>query len=234
MKLTCYIIDDEPLAIEVLESHIGQFKELDLKGSFQNPVEAFQKLHTEPVDLLFLDIEMPELTGIEFIKSLQNPPLVIFTTAYRNFALTGFELDAVDYLLKPVTFNRFLKAISKVLRMKQLRPADIAGSNNEFLHIQAAKKTYQIPFEDIVYVESQRNKLKIVTTRTTLEIYETLTVMEDMLTNKGFLRVHRSFIIALDKLTGWSCNEVMLAEHAIPIGRSFASAVKNRLNTGVK
>lgn len=229
MKLTCYIIDDEPLAIEVLESHISSYKELELKGSFQNPVMAFQKIHQEPVDLLFLDIQMPELTGIELIRSLKDPPLVIFTTAYRDFALTGFELDVVDYLLKPVTFDRFMKAMSKVLRSNHLPPVEKKDLINDTLVIQSAKKTFQIPFEDIIYVESQRNKIKIVTTRTILEVYETLAVMEEALANKGFLRVHRSFIIALNKIDSWSGNEVTVGEHSIPIGRSFASQVKSRL-----
>lgn len=229
MKLTCYIIDDEPLAIEVLESHISSYKELELKGSFQNPVMAFQKIHQEPVDLLFLDIQMPELTGIELIRSLKDPPLVIFTTAYRDFALTGFELDVVDYLLKPVTFDRFMKAMSKVLRSNHLPPEEKKDLINDTLVIQSAKKTFQIPFEDIIYVESQRNKIKIVTTRTILEVYETLAVMEEALANKGFLRVHRSFIIALNKIDSWSGNEVTVGEHSIPIGRSFASQVKSRL-----
>lgn len=229
MKLTCYIIDDEPLAIEVLESHISSYKELELKGSFQNPVMAFQKIHQEPVDLLFLDIQMPELTGIELIRSLKDPPLVIFTTAYRDFALIGFELDVVDYLLKPVTFDRFMKAMSKVLRSNHLPPEEKKDLINDTLVIQSAKKTFQIPFEDIIYVESQRNKIKIVTTRTILEVYETLAVMEEALANKGFLRVHRSFIIALNKIDSWSGNEVTVGEHSIPIGRSFASQVKSRL-----
>lgn len=229
MKLSCYIIDDEPLAIEVLENHVANFNELDLKGSFENPVKAFHKLHKEPVDLIFLDIQMPELTGIELIKSLKNPPLVIFTTAYRDFALTGFELDVIDYLLKPVTFDRFLKAMSKVLRYKNIHPNNEENLNKDSLLIQSAKKTFQIPFEDILYVESQRNKIKIVTGKTTLEIYETLSVMEEALTNKGFLRVHRSFIIAMNKITSWCGNEVMVAEHSIPIGRSYSSEVNNRL-----
>ncbi len=173
---------------------------------------------------------MPELTGIELIKSLRNPPLVIFTTAYRNFAHTGFELDVVDYLLKPVTFERFLKAISKVLRLKDLDPGDRKDWKNNSLIIRSAKKTYQIPYEDILYIESQRNKVKIVTDKATLEIYETLSVMEEALVNKGFLRVHRSFLIALNKITSWSGDEIRVAEHSIPIGRSFASEVKNRLN----
>ncbi|MBZ9731442.1 LytTR family DNA-binding domain-containing protein [Salegentibacter sp. JZCK2] len=231
MKLSCYIIDDEPLAIEVLESYVKSFEGLEYKGGFLNPVEAFRKFHQEPVDLIFLDIQMPELTGIEFIKSLKNPPMVIFTTAFREYALTGYELNVVDYLLKPVSFNRFLQAISKVLKQKNdIQEKKVEETGNEIFMIQSNKRTIKIPSKKIIYIESQRNQVKIVTELETLSIYKTLDAIEKELKNKNFLRVHRSFIVSFDKIKSWTNNDLMVQDQLIPIGRSYASEVKKQLN----
>lgn len=228
MNLSCYIVDDEPLATEVLESYVKKFEGLECKGVFLNPVKAFRMLHEEPVDLLFLDIQMPELTGIEFIKSLKKPPMVIFTTAYREYALTGYELNVVDYLLKPVSFDRFLQAISKVLKQhSDIEEKHKGKSVKDILWIRSKNRTLKIPADTILYIESQGNKIKIVTQSETFSIYKTLDAMEKELKGKNFLRVHRSFIVSLDKINSWSTNDLIIHEHTIPIGRSYASKVKS-------
>lgn len=230
MKLSCYIVDDEPLAIEVLQSHIERMDSLQVKGTFQNPVKAFQALHDAPVDLLFLDIQMPTLTGIELLKSLANAPMVIFTTAHREYALTGFELDVVDYLLKPISFERLLQAIGKVYKYK----AGVAGASEgppaeSFLCVQEGNKTIKIPLDDILYIESQRDYVKIITTSRSVKTQERTGVLEQKLRGKGFLRIHRSFIVPVARIESWSAYEVGIKEHTIPIGRTFSNEVLKTL-----
>lgn len=232
MNLNCYIVDDEPLAIEVLQSHIENIGSIEIKGSFQNPLKAFQALHQEPVDLLFLDIQMPTLTGVDLLKSLANPPLVIFTTAYREYALTGFELDVVDYLLKPISFERFLQAIGKVYKY---RSATAQVENSEeidpFFYVQVANKTIRIPLEEILYLESQRDYVKIITVSQTITVQEKTNVLEEKLRRKGFLRIHRSFIVPIARVESWSACEVGIKGHTLPIGRTFSKEVLHILMT---
>lgn len=162
--MTCFIIDDEPLAIEVLESHIAHLDELDITATFDNAISAFQALQKQPVDLIFLDLQMPRLTGIDFLKSLKNPPKVIITTAYREYAIEGFELDVVDYLLKPISLDRLLKAVAKVKIDKPFaNNADDKPADSPSIIIQSDKKMIRVLLKDIIYVESQKDKIKIVT-----------------------------------------------------------------------
>lgn len=226
MKLSCYIVDDEPLAIEVLQSHIERMDNLEIKGTFQNPLKAFQALHCEPVDLLFLDIQMPTLTGIELLKSLTNAPMVIFTTAHREYALTGFELDVVDYLLKPISFERLLQAIGKVYKYKQGVPQHKEEPlTDSFLCVQEGSKTIKIPLDEILYIESQRDYVKIITTARSVKVQERTGVLEQKLRQKGFLRIHRSFIVPVVKIDSWSACEVGIKGHVLPIGRTFSNEV---------
>lgn len=226
MKLGCYIVDDEPLAIEVLQSHIEKMDNLHLKGTFQNPLKAFQAIHYEPVDVLFLDIQMPSLSGIELLKSLAKTPLVIFTTAHREHALTGFELDVVDYLLKPISFERLLQAIGKVYKFKSgIEKAKEAQPGDSFFCVQEGNKTIKIPLDDILYIESQGDYAKIVTAKRAVKIQERTNVLEQKLRQKGFLRIHRSFIVPVAKIESWSACEVEIEEHKLPIGRTFSNEV---------
>ena len=226
MKLSCYIVDDEPLAIEVLQAHIGRMDNLEIKGTFQNPLKAFQALHQEPVDLLFLDIQMPTLTGIELLKSLANAPMVIFTTAHREYALTGFELDVVDYLLKPISFERLLQAIGKVYKYQPgVEKAKEEPPAESFLCVQEGNKTIKILLGDILYIESQRDYVKIITAERSVKVQERTGVFEQKLREKGFLRIHRSFIVPVAKVESWSTCEVGIKEHILPIGRTFSNEV---------
>ena len=230
MKLTCYIIDDEPLAIEVLESHIEASDLIDLKGNFTNPVKAFQAIQEQPVDLIFLDIQMPKITGLELIKSLKNPPMVIFTTAYREYAYDGFELDVIDYLLKPISLNRFLQSLDKINRIT--RKNDLVRTledNSEYLFLQFEKVNHKVILQEILYIESQRDYSKIVTVSKEMKVLQKISDLETKLKDKGFLRVHRSFIVNLGLIESWCSYEVGIQGKKIPIGRSYCKDVMNKL-----
>lgn len=233
MSLTCYIIDDEPLAIEVIESHVSKIDGLEVKATFQNAVKAFQELRNNTVDVLFLDIQMPRLTGIEFLRTLKNPPKVIFTTAYREYALEGFELDVIDYLLKPVSFERFLKAVNKVFDSTDAPASSQINTDvvdeHHYVFVPSDKKNVKICLEEILFIESKRDYILIKTENKEVTTYQTITYMEERLPSDQFVRVHRSFIINLKKIESWSNNEVELAETTIPIGRTYKREALKKL-----
>ena len=236
MNLTCYIIDDEPLAIEVIENHVSKIDGLEVVATFQNAVKAFQALRETKVDVLFLDIQMPRLTGIEFLKTLKNPPKVIFTTAYREYALEGFELDVVDYLLKPISFNRFLKAVDKVFdSLEPSKPAlefiPESPHNPHFVFVPSEKKNIKVCLDEIEYIESKRDYILIKTTKKEVFTHQTITYMEERLPENQFLRVHRSFIINIKRIESWNHHEVEVGEETIPIGRTFKQNAVKKLGT---
>lgn len=233
MSLTCYIIDDEPLAIEVIESHVSKIDGLEIKATFQNAVKAFQELRNNTVDVLFLDIQMPRLTGIEFLRTLKNPPKVIFTTAYREYALEGFELDVIDYLLKPVSFERFLKAVNRVFDSMDAPVSSQVNTDavdeHHYVFVPSDKKNVKICLEEILFIESKRDYILIKTKNKEVTTYQTITYMEERLPSDQFVRVHRSFIINLKKIESWSNNEVELADITIPIGRTYKREALKKL-----
>lgn len=223
MKLTCFIIDDEPLAIEVLESHIAKLDSIEIAGTFGNALKAIEALQETRVDLLFLDIQMPKLTGVEFLKTLRQPPKVIFTTAYREYALDGFELDVVDYLLKPISFERFLKAVNKVfeLHSNHFSSKYPPTKTDEFIFVPSGKEQVKIRLADILFLESKGDYVFIKTKNKEVSTLTTLTSMEEQLPGDLFVRVHRSFIVNLAQIESWSKTEIKTKEQDIPIGRSF-------------
>lgn len=225
MKLTCYIIDDEPLAIEVLRSHLEKIDGVEIQGTFQNALKAFGALHDQPADLLFLDIQMPGLTGIKLLQSLKNPPQVIFTTAYREYAVEGFELDVTDYLLKPISFERLLKAMNRVFAREHPVPRGVGKSEEkqveEVLYVQVGKKKIKIRLNDILFIESRRDYVHIKTVHKEISAHQTLSYLEKKLPSEHFLRIHRSFIVRLDKIESWSSVEVGLPGTQLPVGRTY-------------
>lgn len=225
MIFSCFIIDDEPLAVEVLESHIAKLDSIEIAGTFGNAIKAFEALKKNQVDLLFLDIQMPKLTGVEFLKTLQHPPKVIFTTAYREYALDGFELDAVDYLLKPISFERFLKAVNKVfeLQVPKSQALHLPEKTDEFMFVSSGKEQVKIRLADILYLESKGDYVLIKTKNKEVTTHSTLTSMEDQMPGFTFLRVHRSFIVNLRNIESWSKSEITADDQKIPIGRSYKS-----------
>ena len=238
-KIHCLIIDDEPPAREILKQHIAGVEALELAGTCSNAVEAVSFLKEHAVDLLLLDIQMPQLLGTNFIRTLKNPPKVIFTTAYRKYAVEGFELDAVDYLLKPISFERFLKAVNKVLQLNissaQLTPTSATkekqnGESNSFLYFRAERKMVKIFFRDILYVEGLKDYIRIVTDNKTIVTKYVLSTLEEMLPANEFLRIHKSYIVAIYKIDSYNADTIHIAKHELPIGRLYKFDVNRVLN----
>lgn len=231
MKKTCLIVDDEPPALKVLETYIKQIQMLELAGKCSNAFEAMQVLSQRQVDILFLDIKMPQLTGIEFFRSLRNPPKVIFTTAYKEYAVEAFDLEATDYLLKPVSLERFIKAINKVCGREDGIPEyhreETGGKQGAFLYFRADRKMVKVMLDTILYVESLKDYIKIIReSDKPLIVKQTITSMEDMLPANKFVRIHRSFIVAVDKVTAFTQQDVEIGGIEIPIGRAYSIQVK--------
>ncbi|MEQ8240082.1 MAG: LytTR family DNA-binding domain-containing protein [Cyclobacteriaceae bacterium] len=221
--IRCLIIDDEPLARDVLQIYIKDFPALKLVASCESALEAIDWLNKEKIDLIFLDINMPKLSGINFYKSLAKPPKVIFTTAYADHAVEGFELDAIDYLLKPFSFERFIKAVNKVQILTSETPVQ------DFMMLKADKRTHKINYSQINYFESIGDYVKVnLESDKTLIISETLKKLETLLPS-SFLRVHKSYIIALSKMEYVEGNQIKLGETKIPIGQSYRESVNETL-----
>ena len=234
--MRCLLIDDEPPALKVLQSHIAQIDGLEVAGLCSNAVEAIKVLHQKTVDVMFLDIKMPMILGTEFLRNLSHPPKVIFVTAYRDYAVEGFELDAVDYLVKPVSFERFLKAIDKLQRNvagKALREEKVYQPNPEaFVYLKANKVTQKIFVNDILYIESWKDYVKLFFTGgKQLLVKQSISAMENLLSNQQFHRVHRSYIISMDKISGYTNVSVKLQGAEIPIGRLYKKAFLNHVVT---
>ncbi|AZB27036.1 MULTISPECIES: LytR/AlgR family response regulator transcription factor [Chryseobacterium] len=229
--IKCIIVDDEPLAATLLENHISKIDHLKLTGKAENALEAYKLLQNQTVDLMFLDIQMPHFNGIDFLRSLPQKPKTIFTTAYREFAIEGFELEAVDYLLKPITFERFFKSVERVLR-------NINDSKGDFIILKTEGMHRKLSLADIIYIESQGNDIKITLAGNESFISKSkITDLELLLASKGFVRVHRSFIINTAFVTAFNNSEIHLGSYEIPVGRSYrqeferfiAGFSKNRL-----
>ena len=226
-KIRCLVIDDELPAREILKKHITEVKPLEFCGDCSNAVEAISFLKDNRIDLLFLDIQMPHLLGTDFIRTLKNPPKVIFTTAYRKYALEGFELDALDFLLKPISFERFLKAVNKILQMNlqgqesSVAPENHSESSPPFLYFRTNRKMVKVLFHDILYIEGLNDYIKIITTHKTIVTKHLLASLEEMLPSNEFVRIHKSFIIAINKIESFNADLVEIGSKEIPVGRSF-------------
>jgi len=236
MKLKCIIVDDEPLAIRIIEKHIDLIQDIEIVARCENAVEAFEILQHRKVDLVFLDIQMPELTGIDFLKTMPNPPKVIITTAYREYALEGYELDVVDYLLKPISFERFLKAIQKVYRKidpdvsLHQKLVQSPSQNDEFLLVKVRNKLVKVLLKNILYIENLKDYIRIKTIEKEVITKMLISDMENTLPEKDFLRIHRSYIVSLNKIESFSPNTIDVKDFEIPIGRSYKTVVLKTLN----
>ncbi len=237
MRIKCLAVDDEPLALRVIESHVEKLSDVELVAKCSNAIQAFEVLKNKPIDLVFLDIQMPELTGIEFMKSLQNPPLVVFTTAYRNYAIEAFDLDVLDYLLKPISFNRFLKAINKFYNRREGKPEEAPknlnvahGQEQDHIFVKKNKTMVKVFFYDILYIESMKDYVKIHTPEEIHFVKHQISTLESELPDGEFIRVHKSYIIPIAKVTTISPKSVGIGELKIPIGRNYKEYVLKKLN----
>lgn len=231
-KVNCLIVDDEPLAANVLEKYIAKLDHLHLVGKAENAVEAFNFVNLHEIELIFLDIKMPQITGIDFIKSLPKSPAVIFTTAYRDFALEGFEMAAVDYLLKPISFERFLKAVSKVPNPYALQKTQTAtgSADRDYIFVREDKRMKKVLLADILFIESIKDYVKIITTAGSVLTYLKMGYLEDQLPGNLFLRVHKSFIVNIIAIQSYSATEVEIDNTVIPIGRHYKQNVHRMLD----
>ncbi len=239
------IVDDEPLALDVLETYIEQVPELELVARCSNALEANKVLAEEEVDLMFLDIQMPQLTGIDFLKSLVRPPLVVFTTAYPNYAIEGFELDALDYLLKPISMERFLKAVNRAAEMLKLRHADdqpateptddSLQAEDDFIFVKADKKLVRVNYDDVLYIEGLKDYVIIRMEKGRVITLQTMKSLEDKLPQNRFQRIHRSYIVNLDKIQAIIGNMVEVIEKGqvkhLPVGKNYREALLAIINS---
>jgi DNA-binding LytR/AlgR family response regulator len=235
MKLSSIIIDDEPLARKGLREYIQDVDFLELVGEFDNPLKATQALTSQQVDLMFLDIHMPKITGIDFLRSLQHPPQVIFTTAYPQYAVEGFDLNVVDYLVKPISFDRFLKAVMKakdVISKKGIVPSS-ASPAEEYVFIKADNKLVKVFYHDILYIEALQNYVTIHTSNNKKYItYLTFKSMEESLPSDQFIRVHKSYLVSASKIESIEGNCIRIGQHEIPISRTVKEEVLEKLLKG--
>ncbi|WP_299667232.1 LytTR family DNA-binding domain-containing protein [uncultured Polaribacter sp.] len=228
------IIDDEPLAHEIIEEYCSMLPHVTLKSNCYNAMEAIQFLSENNVDFMFLDINMPKLKGLDFLKTLTNAPKVIVTTAYKEFALEGFELNVKDYLLKPFPFDRFVKAVNKVTKNENIPSKTAVISRNTDTHkffLKGDKKQHQIDLSTILYIEAYGNYTKLFLRDEMIVSHEKISYYETFLENKGFLRIHKSFMVAIDKIKVIEGNRIFINEHKIPIGQTYKSNVNKLYNS---
>uniref|UniRef100_UPI003216A55F LytR/AlgR family response regulator transcription factor n=1 Tax=uncultured Draconibacterium sp. TaxID=1573823 RepID=UPI003216A55F len=232
MKTKCLIVDDEPLARDLMRSHIEKLENFEICAECGDAMKALQELHKHKIDLMFMDIQMPQITGVEFLKTLKNPPKVIITTAYREYALDGFELDVVDYLLKPITFERFLKSINKFYQTSQdevvnVKPFAVSNGVSEeaFIYVKENKKVVKVHLNEILYVEGLSEYVQIYTSDKKIITKTSMTNMSEKLPDNNFIRIHKSFIVSLSKIEAFTSNSIEVPGKELPIGRSYKNSV---------
>jgi two-component system, LytTR family, response regulator len=222
--MKCLIVDDEPLALDVLETHLRDHADLEQVGRCTNAIQAAEVLRNQSVDLIFIDIQMPEITGIDFIKSLENPPLIVFTTAYAEYALDGFELNAIDYLLKPISKERFGRAVAKAKEYYQLKNGneiDKSDLEEDYIFVKANQKLIKVSYDEIKYVEAFADYVKIYIPERRIVTLQTMKNMEKKLPVDKFCRIHRSFIVGLKHISSYNTSEVEVEGNKLPIGKNF-------------
>lgn len=225
MPVNCLIVDDEPLSQEVLADFIATCPELELAGICNDALEASEMIKNGKIDLLFLDINMPKLSGIGFVKSLPNPPFFIFVTAYPEYALEGFEVDAMDYLLKPVSFERFRKSVNRVLE----RLTQNSDSENGHIMLRADKKKYRLNYADILFLEAQGDYVKFYTSEKKLMVHGRLKEFYEQLSVKNFVQIHKSYVINISKVLFLEGNSVKIDKHRLPVSLNFKEQLFNKL-----
>ena len=233
--MNCIVIDDEPLALDLLKDYIEKIPFLKLERTFTNPLEGLGYLQENPVDLVFLDVELPYLSGIEFVKCLQSKPLIIFTTAYEKYAVTGYDLEITDYLMKPILFDRFLRSVNKaygqVKLNKKVPERSVAlpekETQSDFIMVKTGYNTININLNDILYVEGLKDYIKIHLTGKTILTLNSLKKLQEMLPESRFIRVHRSFIVSLPKIDSIQRSRIVIGKTFVPVGENYKNAFKD-------
>jgi len=231
MKIKCVIIDDELLAINVIENHLKNFDHVEIVATFTNPLKAYGVLEQEKVDVIFLDINMPQMTGFTFIENLNYKPLIVITTAYREYAVKSFELNVLDYLVKPIPFTRFLKTMNKVYQQLYItnttHDANLQQEPHIFLKVN--KKLIKVNLNDILYIESLKDYIKVITSLGDYVVHKSLSAITEELPQSNFIRVHRSYSISINKIEALEGNTIEIASRKIPIGRNYLKITKERI-----
>lgn len=232
-KYNCIVVEDEPLAAEVLEDYIKQVPFLELKSICPDAIFAMEILQKQKIDVVFLDIHLPKLKGLDFIKTLKNPPQIIVTTAYREYAIEGYELNVLDYLVKPINFNRFLMAVNKLKTQTSsdilIPPVSPLPSERQHLFVNVNRKMVKVYMDEILFIESKKEYISIVTKEKSFLTKFQLGEIEELLSNNNFLRVHRSFLVSKVKIDSFTATEIEIAGQQIPIGRSYKELVNSLL-----
>jgi len=222
MRCKCIIVDDEPPAVKILQKYIEMVPQLEIIGTCNNAFQAIEILNAEKVDLIFLDINMPKLMGTQLVNTLKNPPKVIFTTAHKDYAIEAFDLDAIDYLLKPISFERFLKAVNKFCHINNVE-LDSINQDPSFLYFRSDRKMIKVLLEEILYIESFKDYITIHRQNNSpIKVKQTLSSVEDMLPQNSFLRIHRSYIVSINKVTAYTKNDVEIGNIELPFGRNYS------------
>jgi two-component system LytT family response regulator len=226
MKIRCLLVDDEPLAIQLLQRHIAQLDFCEVTGTCNNAIKALEILNQQDIDLLFLDIKMPQISGLDLLKALRRPPKTILTTAYREYALDGFDLDVVDYLLKPITFDRFFKAMERYLRNSNFTiPHLLSSSEPQYIYLKSGHKYFKVDTRDIIYAESLKDYVNVHVKDKVITSKYKISDLEKELEGKGFLRIHRSFIVNLQCITAFTATDIEIGSLELPIGDSYKALV---------
>jgi len=229
--INCIIVDDEPIARDILKKHLSQIDVVNIAGSCKNAIEAFNLISSENIDLIFLDINMPDISGLSFAKSINKNIKIIFTTAYREYAVDGFDLQAVDYLLKPISYPRLLQAVNKFIAentTKESVPTENKTSSDEYIFIRSDRKMVKISFAEIKYIESLSDYIKIHLSDKVIITRETISNIESKLPKNEFIRTHRSFIVSVNKINSFTNEYVEIEDKTIPISRSYKKEVLDR------
>lgn len=229
--ISCIIVDDENVAREIIASHLSRIENIEVIAQYKNAIEAFNFINNNAVDLIFLDINMPEISGIAFAKSINKNIKIIFTTAYRDYAVEGFNLQAVDYLLKPISFERLLQAVNRYfdVHTQQTELKSIQSTANDFIFVRAERRMQKINFDEIIYIESLSDYIKIHLQNKIIVTRETISAIDAKLPQQDFLRIHRSYIVNLSKIESFTNEEITLKNTSLTISRSYKKEVLNRL-----
>ena len=227
-KIVCLAVDDEPPALDILKNYINAVPSLELAASCINAIDALNVLRSNRIDLMFLDIQMPQLLGTDLMRTLNNPPKVIFTTAFREFAVEGFELNAVDYLLKPISFERFLKAVNKVMDIRLPQQTE-QETHDAYLYFRSDRKMHKVAMEDIIFIESLKDYIKVVTKSKTIITKQSISSIEERLPKTLFIRIHRSFIVSLNKVQSYTPELIAIGNEELPVSRMYRHEVEKVL-----
>jgi len=230
MSLKCLIVDDEPIAQNIVKGFIVDTPNLEVFGICDNAMEALKIIQEHTIDILFLDIEMPKITGLSFLKTLSHPPATIITTAYREFALEGYELNVVDYLLKPFSFERFLKAVNKVNSKNEAGHTELKNVPKTYEYFKIDRKNVRVNYDDIVFIEGLSNYVKIHLEKEHLVVYHKLIDLEKILPDNQFVRIHKSYIISMDKIKAYGNDYVEILDQQLSIGNTYKDVFFSRMS----